>query len=427
MDAGAFVWDRRVRYWRPFVWETECESDDGYVEWTACAVVRLPLVEGFVVAPRVESLILMQMRVTQCAGYEILHDHETVIARQLLERGRDGAHFGPMIRESLERTLIGVLRSLPALRWMEDDKRFARMDSILGLRATLFFHCHEGLRDGDFFFWRTLEELEPLYSAGVSVVDALQWVSNGRKQKRVRRLLFAAYVEAMERGCYDPMPDRIFSTRIGDRNYLERLIALPYRIKSRLFEDMEREDAERVVDFLLSRFGERGAVRFFESLSEGMLGARYIDDISWMLYQLESVPEILALYRGRSPDASAVHDELARLSAIRERESNPLPFRYASRHTGACGVWEGLEYRLPEYGVDLAEWGAKLGNCLAGYTERVRRRGCVVYGVYRKGALRYALEIRDGRIVQISGRFNRPAPEEDRKKIENWFYKNIKN
>ena len=426
MDAGSFVYDRQVRYWRAFEWDLEYESPEP-LHWRAFAIVRLPLVRGFVTEPKIEPLVLMEMEFCQCGELKVSARRETVLARQTLEGGRPSDHLEPRVRRSLERLLLGLLRNHPSLKWLAEDRRFAEMDHSEALKAYLFYYCHEALREGEFFFWKSREELESLYATGIGLVDALMWVLDGRREKRVRRAFFSAYEAAMGHRYYDPLPDLLFCRTVKDRNYLERLIALPYEVKSTMFREMSREEGEHLLVFLLTRHGEGGVVRFFTSLDAWLSGMYYVEDIGRMIRQLGPDPRWLDLYRPRSCDVREIHRELSRLVALRQDRLGPIPFEYRPREVQSCGTLEGLEFRLPRNGLELRNWATKLGNCLASYTESIERGQSVIFGVFRSGELVYALEIREQRIRQLSGRFNTPVPEEDREIIEKWFYRYIKN
>jgi hypothetical protein len=65
---------------------------------------------------------------------------------------------------------------------------------------------------------------------------------------------------------------------------------------------------------------------------------------------------------------------------------------------------------LPRTPTELATWGRLLGNCLGSYATAVAHGASIVVGVRDRGALVAAFEVRGGRLTQVLGAGNRPAP-----------------
>jgi hypothetical protein len=176
-----------------------------------------------------------------------------------------------------------------------------------------------------------------------------------------------------------------------------------------------------LVVFLKRRYGERGVVCFFHGVDSWAFQANNLVDIFWIWRHLENYPEILQLFRKVPARVVSLHRELTRMHTLIEQEESKMPFVYESKFLKMERRLEDLELRLPLNGVELRAWGEELGNCLGSYEERIRRRVCTVFGIYRSGKLLGALELRDGMMAQCSGRFNRPLEKDLRKKIEKQF------
>jgi hypothetical protein len=100
----------------------------------------------------------------------------------------------------------------------------------------------------------------------------------------------------------------------------------------------------------------------------------------------------------------------------------PAWWRYGARD----GL--GIEHRIVQLlgTKELAEEGRRLGHCVLAYAGACRegltsiwslRESCKARGTVRRLA---TLEVRDGRLVQASGRFNRDLSEEEWALVELW-------
>lgn len=72
------------------------------------------------------------------------------------------------------------------------------------------------------------------------------------------------------------------------------------------------------------------------------------------------------------------------------------------------------------------EWAGILHNCMAGYADRIESGQSVIYGIFREDKLCYAVEIRDGDIIQYSGKYNSEIGESDRDTIIMWHTRHFK-
>lgn len=71
---------------------------------------------------------------------------------------------------------------------------------------------------------------------------------------------------------------------------------------------------------------------------------------------------------------------------------------------------------------DLHTWGEAMSNCIAGYRQTAVNHSAYLYGVYDDGTLIGNIEVaKDGRVVQLLGRFNDALPDEIDEPVRNLF------
>ena len=119
-----------------------------------------------------------------------------------------------------------------------------------------------------------------------------------------------------------------------------------------------------------------------------------------------------------------LHDEIINSSQYLENKLlTTAKFSYEKDYVSACGVENGLEFQLPMSGAVLREWAHLLQNCMEGYTIPIKKRTTTIFGVFKEDQLYYGVEISDGEIMQMSGKYNEDVPEYDSQVIIDWTEK----
>jgi hypothetical protein len=85
-----------------------------------------------------------------------------------------------------------------------------------------------------------------------------------------------------------------------------------------------------------------------------------------------------------------------------------------------------LSFELPATGGELLEWARELHNCMSVYVDRIKAQKMVIYGVFEKKKLLYAVEINNGNITQASGKYNKKIDMAHKQVIGNWYEKYFK-
>ncbi|HVF32829.1 MAG TPA: PcfJ domain-containing protein, partial [Acidimicrobiales bacterium] len=105
----------------------------------------------------------------------------------------------------------------------------------------------------------------------------------------------------------------------------------------------------------------------------------------------------------RAPEAGPAGAPAATLDGAAALHHPPLA--RALEHAGLAGRYDVV---LPRTGDELRAWGRLLDNCLGSFAAAVASGTTIVAGVREQGLLVAALEVRDGRLVQLLAARNRP-------------------
>lgn len=115
--------------------------------------------------------------------------------------------------------------------------------------------------------------------------------------------------------------------------------------------------------------------------------------------------------------ANALHDAFIRVHQMKYLEIN---FSYTAAALRACEIREDYEVKLPMNGLELFKWSQKLQNCLASYDRRISSQKSLVYGFFINGKLKFALEIADGNLIQVRGKYNRDLTNAEKYIVAAW-------
>jgi hypothetical protein len=122
-----------------------------------------------------------------------------------------------------------------------------------------------------------------------------------------------------------------------------------------------------------------------------------------------------------------LHDEIIRCSEYETYSAfKTRKFIYSRYEYTACVTMNNLSFELPATGGELLEWARELHNCMSVYVDRIKAQKMVIYGVFEKKKLLYAVEINNGNITQASGKYNKKIDMAHKQVIGNWYEKYFK-
>ncbi len=421
IDVLDFMEETDIRYRSPFVWEWRIEENPK--NWSAIAVVPIPVnVEDD--KPIFHDFSIARITLSRDGDLETERLEPHLLDAQIVtEKGIQGPQ-GPKIFRELQRCLLSwlAIAAVPEIDWLLNDENWLSSPPDRRLYILSFFLKNPHLKELDFYFWSDWVALPETLPKFETVLESVSWILADRKEKRVRRAFFESYAKAMRRKSYSVFTDAVFARSIEDPNHLEKLIRLPFEIKSRLFAALAWEEALELSRWIRDLYGEQGAVRFWRSVEPFHISNRYVRDIHRLMRVMRRNERMQERFTRPSANIEALHDRLAEAAGGSQREWEwAIDFEYPREVLRYEGEYEGWSFRLPKTGRELAEWGRDLRNCLAGYISRVESGECIILGIFHNAKIKYALEIVDGEVVQLSGKGNSSPPEKIKKFVNKYI------
>lgn len=308
-------------------------------------------------------------------------------------------------------------------------------DTNKKVRIILFFLGLPKYLEYVFYFWKAKFNLRGVVSDThlVTIDMMLNYLLNHRKEHSIKRALLARYRENFWSNMgdqsfyspksifsFDPLVPFVVSRCFDDPNIASMLISKGLILIGYDNEETEREGyrLDTIVWFImfLKKFYSE------KQISKFLLG---VHD------ELDMWSDILALIPGQKRvikkyfvkvtlTIKSLHDEIVNTTLQEYKKYYHHEFKYEQPCLNACTSFGGMEFRLPTNGDALAQWAHTLHNCLKGYIDVVYFGYVAIYGVFKDNTLMYAVEISDGKIGQMSGKYDVPIASKDAEVIEQW-------
>ena len=423
LDAVALREDSTIIYWSPFSWDYSCRLREN--GWECEAVMLMPFFDYRRQKVSHLPFSLATFFLSRDGEHYFRFEDDIVPKRKIIDGDESAYLVGDRIRrEIVERVEEHISLHSPAeIAWLFHDESYRKLKGRNRLHAIGFFLRHPHLGESDFLFWRRFELFADISKEYPTTIGMLEYLLEHRREKSLRRSLFASYRRSMETlGFYEPVADFVFSRAIANTDLLRELLGIEPAVKSEIFHDIAPDEALELFDWLSRHYEPSSQTRLFLSLQDSSANRDYLHDIFRML-RTPGISELTREHFRRVPaNWRSIHDELVSLHHLhRLSTKGNRHFLYRDKDRETEGSYEGLSYRLPEGVPQLHHWAKELGNCMFSYATAIHDGESIIFAIFKEDILSYAIEIRRQEIVQAKAKFNQSIPPDDMKKIRRWF------
>ena len=434
IDVVAFRYSRETKIFKAFHWDVEYTQNGSY--WDVTYTVMYPTFDYQL------QKIVMHKDELMYANLDPSSFFYEPLEYTYLEKSVYNDEKRPLkIRVHMERAVKESLLQFvqesqhATVAWLKEIPAYRKIASTEEKLRTIALFLQYDFKDFDLYYWRQIERFRfgyadetvwgTLYTCfakpAKSLEEVLLRVCNDRKERSVKRALFSAYQEAIEKKLYDPLPDMVFSRMIDDPNLLVRLILIPSQIKQRMFERLALNSIEPLFTILHLWYNDRQIVRLFESITVEQIEEGMVWDTWRMLREEGVVWQLQQDFPKPAANMRAVHDAfVVARHRVSVNESFDAAFAYPDYALKAQTTVEGLRFALPQTHKELNLWSNWLHNCMFSYAREISQQQTLIYGVFAGEELLYAVEVRAGKIVQQLGKYNKRIGEEHRRVISTW-------
>ena len=409
-----------MKRWSSCYWDYPSYADER--GWSVSAVAKIPVFDYSIqkIIMREVSIATVSMMIDSTQHYTVDH---SLIGKRLVYNGSDTIQkIDDLVEKEIYQKLYDCIISHPGdrLGWIEAEK-IESFSLKKCLEIFSFFLVNSHLKELDFFFWGNFRSFHKSSIKYPTVMQMLDHIYNNRKEKSIKRSCFQSYHKAIIEH-YNPKADYLFSRLIEDPNHLREYIAIDHRIKNQLFDDIRAEEVASFFTFLKRHYADKSIKKLWIGLALGTVRGGIVRDTIKM-FSDESMQEVIERHFCKpAPDFEVLHEEFIRLNRLRKiGKRGRLDFGYHPNDIKAQAEIDDYSFKLPQTVYLLDEWARKLHNCMFSYSNAIKDRRTVIYGVFVQDTLKYAIEIKGDRIVQALGVSNSSIGAEDREVIGRWF------
>jgi len=285
-----------------------------------------------------------------------------------------------------------------------------------------WFMKYPKLKYSEFFLWVMDDDL--YHNGGVekTPIHFLDYLRNHKTQKSIKKALFKRYQHELSTGKFYPITPYIICRVFTDPNHIVRMLD-HYHFAFTRYSDYQSlslwaASHMKLIDFLKESYSEKQIVQMFENTNGD---PSYWEDSVQMFNNRFDVEQISENFEHPRANVREIHDELIRCRYLVEKCYKTVAFKYDKVQLKPCGAWQNFQIVLPQTSDDLYLWAKQLHNCLYGYIDLIYDHKTTIYGVKESNVLMYAIEIRNGSLVQMKGGYNAEPNRDVKKSLNEWY------
>jgi len=308
------------------------------------------------------------------------------------------------------------------LKGFKDYSKYSK-SKVLNKTSTVkefaFFFYNEHLLELDFYKWKNIDFLPK--DKDLLILDALFYIMNERKEKSLRKSVIANYqMQIQNYDKYEFMYIYSITRHIRDINILNRMIDI--NLKCHISELIDTYDLFLFIQFLSTQFSDKQIEKLFLSYEKEEM-FWFIDTIS-LFSEISLDLEKLVINKCKH---NIIHSDIVNYHRIVLHEKLfKVKFDYQDIFVKACRKVESYDIRLPINGTELYEWSNHLQNCLSGYWKQIKEKNTVIFGFFIDNEIKFAVEIKNGKIVQSKSKYNKELQDREMSLVIGWFEVNFK-
>ncbi|QKJ26121.1 hypothetical protein ACBT_0136 [Aliarcobacter cibarius] len=282
------------------------------------------------------------------------------------------------------------------------------------LKEYCYFIKHNNLLDLEFFKWKNVEILPK--DEKFTILKALDFVMNYRKEKSLKKLVFDNYKFQMkEYKSYDLVYIYSITRNIKDINILNRMMNLDFYLHREYIN--HPTNLCQFIKFLTKNFSEKQIEKLFISYKQAEMF--WLNDSVLIFFEIANDAEDLVLSKCKKEN---IHNDIIKYhQMLLTKKDFDTTFEFDDKFLKACTNILDYEIKLPTNGIELYDWSNKLQNCLSGYCRIIKEKQTIVYGFFKDSVIKFAVEIQDNKIFQSKSKYNQDLQDKEMSLVNGWF------
>ena len=306
------------------------------------------------------------------------------------------------------------------------DIKLSRRGSKIREKQLYFFLNHINLKDKEFFNWRHGELLK---GENLTIDTALVEFANNKKYKSVKKAIYRNYQFQMEQfKIYNPLLTYLATSKIDDPNFIVELINMKYINSDKLLSKLNKDMLFEFTDFLVKYYSYKQVIHFFrnfdnflkmnsENFKRSYLAFQDIlRQFNIIKYDLDKDSKKVRCTPGR------IHNHFSKILNLKKYKHLMIrKLSYTTSELKAQTKIGNYSIKLPHNGTELYTWADDLRNCMASYLKEIENNQTIIYGFFADEKIVFAVEIRNGKVLQAYRSYNRELTSLDKSLLSQWF------
>jgi hypothetical protein len=262
-----------------------------------------------------------------------------------------------------------------------------------------------------------IEELELCFTSNSfnkkTIKEYIEYISNYQKSKSLLKALYESFIKDIKKEIYDYKSDFIVIKSFSDINFVSKLIKNRSNYNYILNEIKIINHAIEFLIWLQKYYTQKQVTSLFFGKYINIL----FKDLFTMGIDLHNnSKDFLEDNFQKVPcKLEFIHDEFVRLYNFKNNENFfNYEFEYLKEDYAFEISFGFFEIKLPKDIGELYVWARLLRNCMASYSNDISKNLTTIYGIFKDGKLKYALEKRNNLIIQLSSKSNKLVPYMDK-------------
>ncbi len=423
-DAVVFENMKSTKIWKYFKWKSVKSEDKDY--WNISLKYQTPIYDNITHEAKLISkdLLCIKLKKDGSVAYEVSYKSKIISQYSLFLNDKVQA-FKKLLFDEAKENLYNyvMINKSKSIQWIDNNDiiEFSINDKF---KYITFFLKNSHLKEHRFFFWR-MNNIHNYTIKHATQIEMLDFIVNNRKEKSIKKTLYQGYENSINNIGYCPYSDYIFSRNINNVDLLIKLYGIHPIIKQQIFTDETFSVAIEFILFLKLHYTEKQIVKLFvedmQDVKEYKERLNNWRDTLRMLQTINTINSLQDHFLKVKLTTKKLHDEIVRVFNIISYEIDVKEnFEYDEKYLSTCGIYEKLEFKLPQTVKELSLWAKTLHNCMLGYSRKIHKKQSIIYGVFKAKELLYAVELNNFRIVQAKATANGNVSDEDMKVIKSW-------
>ena len=396
-----------------------------------------------------EAIVSYYFQIPSC--YDFASDTTTYIKKRIFQAtiNQSGTFTYFYKIDPLEKSHIPYLpikdkeyKPDDSIEWDDEPYEIASKDLELSLKTKLVafikknnifninrIENHHNLSDAQLLFYIKYKDIvdEKLFAVRddidiiynnhpiLTLEDVFSAIRNKQNTKALKKAIYQNYLHQVE----NTKIFRIhliytYCLELNDTNVITNLIGLHLE---NTFE-IEFEQISLFIKFLKVHYNEKliyNLLKQYISKKNPLI----FKDSAQMITMFTN--EQLSKFRKTKCNIDKIHNELIRVSFyLSILDQYDVKFNYNHLANIHCIQLEDYQVALPLDGETLHTWASSLNNCLMSYFDRINNNETIIYGFFKNGNIKFSVEIRDGKIIQSSGNYNRDLHTFEKNVLNVW-------